>query len=440
MGKVFRWTVLFVMLVILGSGGVALYTVFFNPANDTAMPLLREKSIIDAVKEAERLGLTVRVAKVVSALPEGRVLGQEPEAGVRVRKNTAVVLQVSQGGARRPVPDVRGLAVAQAQSVIQTQGFSVGDVIYIKDESRPGGAVIAQSPASPAQIPADKKIDLLVNQGGAGTDGRVLIPDVAQMTEKQAREILAASGLKVAMVDSIYNPNSAEGYVIGTRPAAGTAAKPGDSVRLRIASARRPDGVPEPPAANTQKPPAANTPNTQGAPGGPNIPTPPPPPLSEALVVTVPGHGDIIVAGNEAEAGTQSSPIKEVDPNISVFDQPRVPQPVLSPTPSPAQTRQASAQSSQASIVLPPPPPPASQTQSVNLPAGSKLAKIRYQVPPLTQPLNLKIEMVDPSGKKVLLDRDAKSGESVSLDTSYSKECIVTISLGGSFVWQERYM
>ena len=149
--------------------------------------------------------------------------------------------------------------------------------------------------------------------------------------------------------------------------------------------------------------------------------------------MTVPGHGDIVV-GNEAGVGTQSFPIKEVDPNISVFDQRRVSQPVLSPPPPPAQTKQVSAQSSAL------PPPPASQAQSVNLPAGSKLAKIRYQVPPLTQPLNLKIEMVDPSGKKVLLDRDAKSGESVSLDTSYSKECIVTISLGGSFVWQERYM
>jgi serine/threonine-protein kinase len=71
---------------------------------------------------------------------------------------------------------------------------------------------------------------------------------------------------------------------------------------------------------------------------------------------------------------------------------------------------------------------------------GGKIAKIRYQVPPLARPLKLKIELMDPSGTKVLLERDAKSGEYVSLDAPYSKECVVMIYLGEQFVWQDRYM
>jgi serine/threonine-protein kinase len=82
---------------------------------------------------------------------------------------------------------------------------------------------------------------------------------------------------------------------------------------------------------------------------------------------------------------------------------------------------------------------PAAQTPALQ-PLGGKIAHIRYQVPPLARPLHLKIEMVDPSGKKVLLDRAAKSGEYVSLDAPYSRECAVTIYLGGEFVWQDRYM
>jgi serine/threonine-protein kinase len=54
--------------------------------------------------------------------------------------------------------------------------------------------------------------------------------------------------------------------------------------------------------------------------------------------------------------------------------------------------------------------------------------------------LQLKIELVDPSGAKVLVEREAKSGEYVSLDAPYSRECAVTIYLGGEFVWQDRYM
>ena len=98
--------------------------------------------------------------------------------------------------------------------------------------------------------------------------------------------------------------------------------------------------------------------------------------------------------------------------------------------------------------------PPAAETPSADRPRpdadvprtpvplvspGGKVAKVRYQVPPLAQPLDLKIEMVDPSGKKVVLDRKARSGELVSLSVPYEKECVVTFYLGGEFVWQDKF-
>lgn len=60
-------------------------------------------------------------------------------------------------------------------------------------------------------------------------------------------------------------------------------------------------------------------------------------------------------------------------------------------------------------------------------------------MPPLAQPLDLRIEKVDPSGKTVVLDRKARSGERVSLEVPYEKECVVTFYLGGEFVWQDKY-
>ena len=66
-------------------------------------------------------------------------------------------------------------------------------------------------------------------------------------------------------------------------------------------------------------------------------------------------------------------------------------------------------------------------------------AKIRYQVPPLTKPLSLKIELVDTSGTRTILSRDVKGGEYISLDSPFNREAVVTIYLGGEFVWQERY-
>ncbi|MDR2137017.1 MAG: PASTA domain-containing protein [Synergistaceae bacterium] len=435
MHKVFRWTLLFVVLMIFTSGAVAVYTVFFSsPEENVATPLLREMSVIEAVPEAERLGFVVQVEQVVSSLPEGRVLAQSPEAGLRVRKGRTLLLRVSRGGARRTVPDVRKLAVARAQTLIQEQGFEVGDVIYIKDNASPVGTVIAQSPAAPANIPSDKKIHLLVNQPGPGSDGKVPVPDVAQMSERQARELLAASGLKIATVDPVYSPNATEGLVISTRPAAGESARVGDSVRLKIATARRPQGVPEPPATAPTTVPGASSQVQVQENSRPQV------------VVTVPGHGEIFV-GEGFDPKAPATPMQAVDSNISVFDQrssnrtsavvraPQLPastpQPAASPLPAPA-TRTAPAGNSGTQARTP---------QPANLlPVGGKLARIRYQVPPLSRPLQLKIELVDPSGTKVLVNRQAKSGEYLSLDAPYSKECTVTIYLGGDFVWQDRYM
>jgi serine/threonine-protein kinase len=69
----------------------------------------------------------------------------------------------------------------------------------------------------------------------------------------------------------------------------------------------------------------------------------------------------------------------------------------------------------------------------------SKKAKIRYQVPPLSKPLRLSIELVDAKGSKKLVDKEVAGGEYISMEVPYVKEAAVTIYLGGEFVWQERY-
>ncbi len=79
------------------------------------------------------------------------------------------------------------------------------------------------------------------------------------------------------------------------------------------------------------------------------------------------------------------------------------------------------------------------QPQPQQLQGATGTAKIRYQVPPITKPMGLKIEMVDAAGTRNLLGRDVKGGEYITLDAPFVKESVVTIYLGGEFVWQERY-
>ena len=137
------WVFFMVALVIFTSGAIIVYTVFMKPENKSTVPLLVGKSTVEAVSEAENLGLVVQIEPAASTLPEGRVLAQSPQQGAELRKGQIIVLQVSRGGELHAVPDVRGQTLADAQATIKAQGFSLGDVIRIHDGSTPAGNVIA---------------------------------------------------------------------------------------------------------------------------------------------------------------------------------------------------------------------------------------------------------------------------------------------------------
>ena len=429
MGKVIRWTLLVVVLIIFGSGGVAFYTVFFRPEQ---VPILKDRSIVEAVAEAERLGLVVQIEHVASTLSEGRVLAQYPESGSNIRKGQVIVLQVSKGGELRSVPDLRNQTFAKAQNLIKEHGFTLGDVIRIKEYEYQPGIVIAQSPASPANIASGRKIDLLIQDGAiAESPLNVLkIPDVNRMTEREARETLDASGIKIQAVDRVYSPLLPEGVAIETKPAAGTSINAGQSVILKLSTQRRPAGFID---ANSQaqtrengsvrrvtnQPLSVNTPANQAS-TQTTQPSPvriPPTPKPEPLTVT----------NTKSENQSNNQPDAE--------DLANSPERYVQGTrTSRTQTRTQTQTSSTASTTQTAPSAPAAPRAS-----GSKTTNVRYIVPPLASPMNLRIEVTDPTGRRDIFNRQVRSGESINAQATYSQECVVTIYLGGQSVWQERH-
>ncbi|MBR2207365.1 MAG: hypothetical protein IJ859_00995, partial [Synergistaceae bacterium] len=104
------------------------------------------------------------------------------------------------------------------------------------------------------------------------------------------------------------------------------------------------------------------------------------------------------------------------------------------PAPSNANTQQKASNSTTPSTPAQTSQPEQSQASS----AGNKTARIRYQVPPIAMPMDLRIEITDPNGTRNVMSRQVRSGESINTAASYSQECIIKIYLGGESVWQER--
>ncbi len=442
MGKVIRWTLLVVVLIIFGSGGVAFYTVFFRPEGELQVPILKDRSIVEAVAEAERLGLVVQVEHVASTLAEGRVLAQYPESGNNIRKGQVIVLQVSKGGELRTVPDLRNQTFAKAQNLIKEHGFTLGDVIRIKEPEYQPGIVIAQSPASPANIASGRKIDLLIQDGTiTESPSNVLkIPDVNRMTEKEARETLDASGIKIQAVDRVYSPLLPEGVAIETKPAAGASINAGQSVILKLSTQRRPAGfidantqaqtrengsvrrVTHQPPAQTNSSTQVSTQNTQSTPV--RIP-----PIPKAEPLTVTNNKSENQSGNQPDAeDLANSPEKYVQGNRTSRTQNRTQTQTQTRT-TPASSTASTTQSTSSTA----------STPAATRASGSKTTNVRYIVPPLASPMSLRIEVTDPTGRRDIFNRQVRSGESINAQATYTQECVVTIYLGGQSVWQERH-
>lgn len=419
MGKIFKIVLLLVAMIIFASGAVAIYAVFFRPEVEGVIPNLKERSIVDAVAEAERLGFVVQIENVASTLPEGRVLAQSPEHGTQSRKGQVIVLQVSQGGGElHEVPNVTGKTLAEAQSLINSQGFSLGDVVRIKEPNTEAGKVIAQSPAFPASINSGRKIDLLVQEGTPANKNVLTVPDVNRMSEKEARNILEAAGVKVQGVDKVYSPLLPEGLAIETRPSAGSTLQSGQGVILKLATQKRPAGFMDS-DSNSNVRRVTNQPQNQQNNNNNQAQTPAKPANNNRQVsVQVQGQEEIFI-GDDYELPAANNNNQARTPTQTRTQMP-------TPTPSQTQTQQR-AQT---------PAPAITQTQAQS--GGSKTAPIRYIVPPIARPMELRIEITDPAGKRTVLNRQVRSGESINTSASYTNECIISYYLGGESVWQEK--
>jgi serine/threonine-protein kinase len=383
MKKMFRWSMILVLLVVIGAGVTVIHTIFWG-GTDEAVPPMRGSSVIDAVAQIEKMGLEVRVEQVLSTFPAGTVLSQWPDPGTRVGRNKVVILKVSKGGHKTSLPDVRGLEKDQAIQKLESLGFTIGDQLEINDSSKPRGVVLAQSPSAPAMVGKGQKVDLMISQGPAVAGGKVSVPDVLQMQEQVAKKLLLESGLKIARVDHVLTIHTPEGMVMGLSPKAGTIVDSGTAVTIKVAKEGTPEPKPVKPAKQ-EKP---------------------------AVTVSMPGMGSNASASNIKKVEQKPAPVKPAEQVPSSSESPGTP--AVKP------------ESPQVTTVTPPSVP-------------AQTAKIRYQVPPLTKPMQLKIEMIDVSGTRVVLDKSVKGGEYISMNEKYGQEAVVTIYLGGEFVWQEKY-
>lgn len=336
------------------------------------------------------------------------------------------------GGRNVEVPSLEGRSVTEALDEIQRLGLlSRVDEI---DSSLPKGAVISQWPEAGAEVRKGKVVLLKVSKGSK----QVSVPDVRNLDYERASQQLREAGFVVGDVLRIKDDRAPAGTVIAQSPAAPALVPENARVSLLVSSgsaggsastAAVPDvrGKGEDEARRILRSVGLRVGgvsyvyNAMTAPGIVMEVRPAP-------GTTIPANGAVsLIVATDRKPQTQevaSSPKPVIPgqapqaPQVKVDSKETEPDLTPKPLPEPEQKKEP-------------------QAKPQEQPA--KIAKVRYVVPPLSKPLALKMEMVDARGTQTLLDREVKGGEYITLDAPYAKEAVVTIYLGGEFVWQERY-
>ena len=132
------------------------------------------------------------------------------------------------------IPDVEGLSVAKAESILEDKGFTVNSKVSEKyDDEIAEGKVIGTSPSSGRTAKKSTEITIIVSKG---TDA-ITLEDYKGQNAAALKESLEKKGLVVAIESKkVEDMNSAkEGAVIDQLPAKGEKLKEGGILTLYIA-------------------------------------------------------------------------------------------------------------------------------------------------------------------------------------------------------------
>jgi serine/threonine-protein kinase len=144
-------------------------------------------------------------------------------------------------GAYRTTPRLIGLTLAEAQGNLRGLGVEAVQEKRHDDNAR-YGTVIDSSPRAGQQVRRGGSVVLYICDGPA----RVTVPEVARLTESDAKALLTNSYLTVHNeIISEYDDKAPKGTVLSAEPAAGNTVDNGTKVKLTISRGPQPVNLPD---------------------------------------------------------------------------------------------------------------------------------------------------------------------------------------------------
>ena len=232
-------------LVVLALAGFAIAQMLGNSAQQYLVPQFvgqtRDQATQTLNAQDSHFKLGTVTESYSDSAPEGQVIDQTPSANRQAAEGTAINLVVSKGAkpaAAVKVPDLTNKTPSEAESALAAVGLKARNGDSVESDDVAVGYVATQEPAAGSDAKAGDTITYHLSSGKGKTD----VPDVTEMTEERASEVLKEAGFKV---NTQEQPSSSvpEGRVISQSPANGKADK-GSTVTIVVSSGAQSGSVP----------------------------------------------------------------------------------------------------------------------------------------------------------------------------------------------------
>jgi beta-lactam-binding protein with PASTA domain len=208
----------------------------------------------EAEQALKAAGFQVEVDERVSSFDDqNRVTGQDPSGGARAEVGSGVTITVGTGPSSVHVPRLYGDTPAQAESVLQGAGLSLGAQSRDYNNDVAEGSIFYQDPSGGENVEPGTAINVAVSLGPE----QVEIPEVYGLSVAAAQTALSNAGLNSTPIE--VEGDEPAGTALATKPRAGAMLDPGSTVSLFYSAG--------PPPATTASPDTSTSSNSEPSQG-----------------------------------------------------------------------------------------------------------------------------------------------------------------------------
>lgn len=174
-------------------------------SGESLMPLLIGSTEAEARSMAEEYGFQLNIIESVSSsqYPEGVIIAQNVDEGVRIKKGYPVGVTLSRGSNMTTVPLLVNRTLMEAEDLIREANLRI-NISYEFSDEIPLDVVIRQGTEALTEVEPNTRIDIVISKGEETTD--VIMIQLKGLQISQAMNEIVGLGLIVGEVK--YEPSS----------------------------------------------------------------------------------------------------------------------------------------------------------------------------------------------------------------------------------------